>query len=263
VKYLEDLDMTKINVEYFEASAKQADLVEVHNGKVIADSRKVAEVFGKKHQHVLRDIRELECPEEFSRSNFGQCSYINDNNREMPMVSMTRDGFSLLVMGFTGKKAAKWKILYIEAFNKMEAELLAGFQMPKNRTEALALALEESKRADRAEHRLELAKPKLKQLDRIDATVGSMTITEAAKTLRVGPKSLFSRMNAEGWIYRRTGGKSWIGYQNRIDAGLLEHKERIYQTFDGEEGIATQVKVTGKGLIKLAEILNQPVVYRF
>lgn len=83
----------------------------------------VAETFGKEHRHVLRDIRELGCSEEFGRSNFGQSSYLNAQNKEQPMVYMTRDGFTLLVMGYTGELAMRFKEAYIKQFNAMEMAL--------------------------------------------------------------------------------------------------------------------------------------------
>lgn len=84
----------------------------------------VAETFGKDHRHVLRDIREMGCSEEFRLSNFGQSSYINAQGKEQPMVRMTRDGFTILVMGYTGEPAMKFKEAYIRQFNAMEAALL-------------------------------------------------------------------------------------------------------------------------------------------
>lgn len=83
----------------------------------------VAETFGKDHRHVLRDIRELGCSEEFNRSNFGPISYVDSMNREQKAVVMTRDGFTLLVMGYTGELAMKFKEAYIKQFNAMEAAL--------------------------------------------------------------------------------------------------------------------------------------------
>lgn len=83
----------------------------------------VADTFGKEHKHVLRDIRELGCSDEFRRSNFGQSSYINDQNKTQPMFLMTRDGFTMLVMGYTGELAMKFKEAYIRQFNAMEDTL--------------------------------------------------------------------------------------------------------------------------------------------
>lgn len=84
----------------------------------------VAETFGKRHDHVLRDIRELGCSEEFRLSNFGESCYKNDQNKDQPMFLMTRDGFTLLAMGYTGELAMKFKEAYIKQFNAMEAALL-------------------------------------------------------------------------------------------------------------------------------------------
>ena len=83
----------------------------------------VAETFGKLHQHVLRDIRELGCSEEFRLSNFGQSSYENAQGHKQPMFIITRDGFTLLAMGYTGELAMKFKEAYIKQFNAMEAAL--------------------------------------------------------------------------------------------------------------------------------------------
>ncbi len=89
----------------------------------VVSSLDVAETFGKEHYHVLRDIKELECSEEFRLSNFGESSYRNSQNKKQPMYYMTRDGFTLLVMGYTGKKAMQFKEAYIKQFNAMEKQL--------------------------------------------------------------------------------------------------------------------------------------------
>ena len=80
----------------------------------------VAKFFEKDHNHVMRDIKNLDCSEEFRQSNFGQSSYINDQGKRQPCVDMTRDGFTFLAMGYRGKRAAKFKELYIKRFNEME-----------------------------------------------------------------------------------------------------------------------------------------------
>lgn len=100
-------------------------LVTSKDGKVLTTSLKVAEVFDRAHFNVLRDINELECSDEFKELNFEFSSYRPANaKRPYPMVEMTRDGFSMLVMGFTGKKADLWKEQFINAFNLMEQRLV-------------------------------------------------------------------------------------------------------------------------------------------
>lgn len=96
-------------------------------GKVetsIVTSLDIAETFGKEHKRVLQDIRELECSEDFGRHNFVQSSYVNCQNKKQPMYYVTRDGFTLLAMGYTGEKAMKFKEGYIRQFNAMEKLLI-------------------------------------------------------------------------------------------------------------------------------------------
>lgn len=98
------------------------------------------------------------------------------------------------------------------------------------------------------------AEPKLKALDVIAGCDGSMCITNAAKTLQIGPKSLFRWLSENQWIYRRAGGSCWIAYQERIQSGVLEHKVTTVERSDGSQKVVEQVLVTSKGLTKLAEL---------
>lgn len=86
-------------------------------------SLNIAEIFGKQHKNVLQDIRNLDCSEEFTRLNFQPSEYTDITGRKLPYYTMTRDGFTFLVMGYRGKKAAAFKEAYIKAFNQMEKEL--------------------------------------------------------------------------------------------------------------------------------------------
>ena len=90
----------------------------------VVTSLDIAETFGKEHKNVLRDIKQLECSDEFGQLNFEPSSYINQQNKEQPMYFITRDGFTLLVMGYTGEKAMKFKEAYIRQFNAMEKALI-------------------------------------------------------------------------------------------------------------------------------------------
>ncbi len=97
----------------------------VQDGKITASSREVARVFGKNHRDVLRAIENLDCSKEFTLRNFAHGSYTlpRTGSQKHPCCEMTRDGFTFLAMGFTGKKAAQWKEAYINAFNEMEEKL--------------------------------------------------------------------------------------------------------------------------------------------
>lgn len=98
-------------------------LVIVHEGQAVVSTLDIAKHFDKQHSKILRDIRNLECSNEFSLSNFVLSNYMT-RGKQYPCYLMTRDGFAFLVMGFTGKKAAEWKEKYIKAYNLMEKSLL-------------------------------------------------------------------------------------------------------------------------------------------
>ena len=106
-------------------------LVTITKGAATVSSRLVAEKFNKNHSDVLRAIDNIirdaasdrnSC--NFSLSNFTLSTFINTRGKSYPEYLMTRSGFSLLVMGFTGKEAMAWKIKFIEAFDLMERELI-------------------------------------------------------------------------------------------------------------------------------------------
>lgn len=99
-------------------------LLEFAHDRLYVSSLDVAHHFDKLHYNVLRSIEALECSQEFRTLNFEVSSYPTAQNKHLPMFRMTRDGFSMLVMSFTGAKAAYWRERYIQAFNLMEAELL-------------------------------------------------------------------------------------------------------------------------------------------
>ena len=94
--------------------------IKVNDNKVVVSSRDVARVFEKRHADVLEAIKELKCNGSFTERNFSFSCYEDSTGRELPEYLLTRDGFTLLAMGFTGSKAMQFKIKYIEAFNRME-----------------------------------------------------------------------------------------------------------------------------------------------
>lgn len=99
------------------------DLVRIENNEVVVSSRDVAKNFGKRHADVLESIGRLYSTENSVQSMFFQTTYKDASGKSNKVFLMNRDGFSLLVMGFTGKEALQWKLRYIEAFNEMEEEL--------------------------------------------------------------------------------------------------------------------------------------------
>ena len=115
-----------------------ADLIEIE-GQPMTTSRLVAKRFKKLHKNVLQAIKKIEAQQpEFSRLNFQPVEYADAKGEMRPEYRMTRDGFSLLAMGFTGDEALTWKVAYINAFNCMADEIAKAARVP-----AIPLSLHE------------------------------------------------------------------------------------------------------------------------
>lgn len=99
-------------------------LVTIQHREAMTTSLIVAEAFEKQHKNVLASINKMECSDKFRRLNFKPSFHVNEQGKRLPMFNITRDGFSFLAMGFTGKKAATFKEQFIEAFGMMERALL-------------------------------------------------------------------------------------------------------------------------------------------
>lgn len=240
-------------------NAERQPVVTIKDGRAVCDSRDVAAFFDKRHDNVVRAIRDMVSKEPaLSRLNF-EAFKINDLTGETTShYEMDRDGFTLLAMGFTGEKALRWKLRYIEAFNAMERELrdrpAIDPMMVLNDPAAMrglllnysgkVLALQEQNKAMQAD---------VDALDRIADSNGTFNRTTAAKMLGVTPHTLIKWMRTHGWTYRRPGSDEDLAYQSKIAAGYLDHKINIGQRPDGTEWSSTQVRVTPKGLTVLAK----------
>lgn len=239
-------------------SAKREAIVFVKDGEVFANTRDVASFFEKNHRDVTRAVDALLIQEpELALRTFAQGVYTlpDTGPQQHRLFEMTRDGFTLLAMGFTGKPALKWKMQYIAAFNLMEAELRSR-PAPVTREQKIATALilaDEMIQEQKAQI-AELA-PKADALDRIAIADGSFSLQEAAKMLQVRPKDLNGFMLQNGWLYRRAGSGNLLGYQAQTNAGLLEHKVVTIHHNDGIDRVCEQVRVTPKGLAKLAKLM--------
>lgn len=153
---------------------QELSLVAVENEHAVTTSLRVAEVFGKQHKDVLKAVKSLDCSEEFRERNFAlsKIDYQNGNiKKQLPMYYITRDGFMFLVMGFTGKTAAKWKEAYIKAFNEMEAKI---------RAEQMAKAIEEHDRKEAIEYEKLLEREEREEAA-IDARVAAMSLAKSRK----------------------------------------------------------------------------------
>lgn len=115
------------DLNLFPAQEQNEQLVKVEGNQVVTTSLRVAQVFGKRHSDVLRAISQLECTMDFHKRNFALVVKMKElpqgGARKETYYNLTRDGFTFLAMGFTGKVASRFKETYIEAFNEMEKTL--------------------------------------------------------------------------------------------------------------------------------------------
>lgn len=151
-------------------------LVRQSGNRLITTSLDISRNFGKKHAHILRDIKNLECSKEFNESNFGLVYYTDAKGEQRPMYEITRDGFVFLCMGFTGSAAAQWKEKYIAAFNALEAEAARLRAPASDRLKAAYLS----------------ARPDMARLLRY--TEMGLNQAEAAKLLGIAPSNVRHRL---------------------------------------------------------------------
>ena len=142
------------------------EMVLPSNGKVITTSMKIARYFGKAHKNVLRTIKRLEsdCSPDFNRLNFEPVEYLDKKGEMRLMYNITKDGWMILVMGFTGKMATAIKEQYIAAFNWMAEQL--------NRRMAMG---------EEMQHRYAIKETRSK----LKGTIGSRLMNERKKEKRV------------------------------------------------------------------------------
>jgi anti-repressor protein len=242
-------------------------LVFIENNRPVTDSLKVAETFGKRHDRVLQDIRELDCSDEFRLHYFVESSYINGQNRSMPKVLMSEQGFAFLAFGYTGKEAARFKELYIAEFDKMRDELNnPQFALPQTMPEALRLlAAEMESKAIMAAEKEQLAietaeqKQKLKEQEAPVAIYNlaisahnSMSMQEVAKSLGTGRTRLFDILRSESIIMKG----STMPYQRYLDAGYFKVTERPRASGDTVINDPA-TRVTAKGFDYIARIIQK------
>lgn len=234
------------------------ELIKIKNvdGELLTNSRNIAHVFGKNHSDVIKALNHLykKISNNFRLRNYSDGSFKDGNGDEQRLISMNKDGFAMLVMGFTGIRAAEFKESYIEMFNKMEDELRR--KLPKNYKEALIALVNEVEEKEKIELELKEAQPKIDFVNHIETSKDSISVADFAKLLhkngvKLGQNRLFK------WLYdQKYLMDSDKPYQKWMDQGLFEIKKISFINGRREEKTAHKVMVTGKGQIKLTEVLS-------
>jgi anti-repressor protein len=236
----------------------------VREGRVVVSSRHVARVFEKPHGIVTRSIRDLldKCTPRFGRSNFALTVFKDSQGREQEEVLMTRDGFVLLAMGYTGKKAMSFKEAYIAEFNRMERELRgpdAGeFRIPKSLPEALRLAAKlEEERAELEERNRKLAPRALawEATCREGTDLSIQAVAKEMSRLGTGPRRLFELLARRRVLYRLDG--TWVPMQRYIDSGHFRVKRVTVNLGPDRQRSYCRTLVTPLGRDLIARVLTE------
>ena len=189
--------------------------LKVIQGHAYANSLDVARHFSKNHFHVIRDIENLisasnfGCPDHY----FGRTEYKDKRGKTHPSFHMTRDGFALLAMGFTGREALAWKIAFLTAFNEMEAELQRR-NLKAGRIEQMNLF------------------PSLQQT--IDADRPSLSVTAVLTIIAyeglmipVVTRSQIVSMIKRGRLEGFNDGRNWQVYQDSFESFLKQRRGSV------------------------------------
>ena len=235
------------------------------NNSMYTTSKDVAEKFGKRHADVLRAVENLITQNCVVKSMFHESTYEN-RGKQYPMYLVTRDGFTLLVMGFTGADALEWKMKYMNAFNRM-AEIIRNElntlkqqpQMPQRGTkEFLSLALLDAQQIiEEQERKLLDAQPAIVFHQAVAVTEDTILIRDFAKlvtqalrkngyNITIGEKKLFSWLKEKGYLIKQKSNSLNMPTQKSVDMDLFRIKETIIQGNSGPR-INKTPKLTGKG----------------
>ncbi len=233
------------------------------NGQDVTTSQIVAQVFGKRHSDVLRDVRNLKCSDDFRKRNFALMVEMKElpqgGAQKSEFYEMTKDGFSFLVMGYTGAKAGQFKEQFIAEFNKREMMLksddyilMRSQQILQKRIELAEqkvkqLEADNETKRKRIEQQTETIEqqnvtikeqaPKVNYYDQTLQSVNTLTTTQVAKEIGLDASKLNRKMNEAGVIFRQSG--QWLLRQPYSSWNLSATRTQTYTRSDGTTGTST------------------------
>lgn len=245
----------------------------------LTNSKLVAEVFEKEHKNVMQSIRKLmegTAQNSAVHQMFSESTYLNEQNKEQPMFIMNQDGFTLLAMGFNGKKAMEFKLKYIEAFNAMKRQIEQNKpSVPQTYLEALKslvkaeeekqqLALENKQQQATiltiSKENMELGNkitemlPKVSYYDKILQSNATMTVTQIAQDYGMSAMKLNKELEAMKIQHKVRG--QWILYGKFLTGGYVHSRAVDILRSDGRHDVKYNTEWTTKGRIFLYESLK-------
>lgn len=207
-----------------------------------------------REQHDERPVRRNDfiarCQDELEGDHYETFVVTNPNQTQSVELRLTMDQAMLVLM--RESKLVRRKVL--EQLHALQSRPF----IPQTLPDALRLAADLAEQNNSLRLVVQQQAPKVEALARIADASGTMCLTDAAKHLGVQRKDLLEWLQANRWIYRREGAARWLGYEPRLRAGLLDHKVTVLGLDDlGQQRLASQVRVTPRGLTVLAQKLGR------
>lgn len=243
-------------------------LVFQNKEQIVTSSRNVARDFGKRHDHVTRDIDEIlrGLPKnEDTQQMFCETTYIHEQNKQQYReYLMNRDGFTLLVMGFTGRKAMQFKMQYMKAFNEMEKQLKELNQPsymiddPIERAQRWIVEQTEKKelQTENAIYKQQIAEyePKITYIDEILKSNDAILVSQIAEDYGMSARQFNKLLKEHGIQYKMSG--QWLLYSKYKGNGYTKSETTQFNRTDGRSGVSILTKWTQKGRLFLYEFLK-------
>lgn len=215
-------------------------------------SLQIAEITGKPHNDVLKDIRRILEEAEIDAGKFSHV-YSGGNGQARPCYILPRRECDLVVSGYS----VKYRLAIIDRWQELEAKQAQPYpsKILNDAAAMRGLLLGYTEQVISLQSTVSELQPKADSLERIARAEGEMCISNAAKVLQVPPRKFFKWLKQNNWIFRR--GKEWLPYQAREAQGVLDCKITTVYRGDGSERTCYQTLVTSKGIARLAEIFER------
>lgn len=230
-------------------------ILNINNSPLTMTSQEIADLTERRHDNVMRDIRTMlaELHGEGGVLSFEDTHTNHQNGQSYPIYRLPKRETLILVSGYK----LTLRAAIIDRWQQLEQQAANPF-LTMDRAGLLRVALESEEKVAALESKVAADAPKVGCFDRLIGADGSLCMRDSAKSLQVRPIDLRNLLVVERWIYGRPGHSGWLAYQDRIQQGLLIHKVSTFTSADGTEKVTEQVRITAKGLAKIAEIL-QPI----
>ncbi|HCW3747637.1 phage antirepressor KilAC domain-containing protein [Acinetobacter baumannii] len=219
-------------------------------------SLEIADLVEKRHDNVKRTIENLvkqgiiTSPQIEEKPTAGRPStfyvFTGEQGKRDSIIVVAQ-----LCPEFTARLVDRWQELEAQVAKPVDPmQLLSDPNLLRN------ALLTYSEKVIELEQKVEVMQPTVEAFDRIATADGSLCLTDTAKALQMRPKDFISLLNRKQWIYKRAGATHYVGYQDKVQSGYLEHKVMEVTRGDGSTKITEQVRVTPKGLTKLSKLLG-------